>query len=86
MKYRDDTFTGEVELDGNEFDNCKFSGASLIYRGGTPPSLNGCHFTNIRFEFQGAAANTVAFLQAMAAPNSGLQNVVRDTFPGLTVH
>ena len=86
MKHRDDTFTDEVELDGNEFDNCTFSGASLIYRGGTPPRLSGCSFTDFKFEFQGAAANTVAFLQAMATANSGLQSVVRDTFPDLTVH
>ena len=86
MKHQNETFTGEVELDDNEFENCTFSGASLIYRGGAPPSLNGCNFTNVRFNFQGSAANTVAFLKAMSAPNSGLQSVIRDTFPGLTTH
>ncbi len=86
MKHRDKTLMGEVELDGNEFDNITFSAALLIYRGGTPPSLNGCNFTDFKFQFQGAAANTVAFLKAMAAPNSGLQSVVRDTLPGLTAH
>ena len=85
MEYRDETFTGEVELDGNEFYNCTFSGgATLIYRGDTPPRLNGCKFKSFKFEFQGTAANTVGFLKAMASPNSGLQSVVRDTFPGLT--
>ena len=86
MEHRDDTFTGEVELDGDEFYNCTFSGALLIYLGGPPPSLSGCSFTDVKFEFRGAAANTVAFIQTMAAPNSGLQEVVRDTFPALTAH
>ncbi len=86
MKHQDETFTGDVELDGNEFENCDFDGALLIYRGGPPPSLSGCGFRDFRFNFDGAAANTVRFLQAMAAPNSGMQIVVRDTFKGLTIN
>ena len=86
MTYRNETLTGEVELDGKEFDNCTFSGASLIYRGGQPPTLNECDLTDFTFEFRGAAANTVALLRAMAAPNSGFQSVVRDTFAGLAMH
>ncbi len=86
MMYQNETFTGEVDLDRNDFDTCTFSEALLIYSGGTPPSLNGCNFTNVKFEFRGAASNTVAFLQAMASPNSGLQGIVRDTFAGLMAH
>ena len=86
MKYTNNTFTETVTLDGNEFDICIFDGCSLVYRGGPPPILNDCQFAGTRFQFEGAAANTVAFVQAMAAPGSGLQSVVRDTFPALGAH
>ena len=86
MLYQNETFSGEVELDSNDFDTCTFSEALLIYSGGTPPILNECSFTDTKFQFRGAARNTVALLKGMSAPNSGLQNIVRDTFPGLMAH
>ena len=83
MKYEGETFTSEVELDGNEFNNCTFRGNVLIYRGGQPPSLRNCSFEDPEFRFLDAAGNTIAFLQAMARADSGLQSVVRDTFPAI---
>jgi hypothetical protein len=69
------------ELDGLTFEECTFEGCTLVYKGGPPPALKRCDFNNTGFRFEGAAANTIAFLQAMSAPTSGLQVVVRDTFP-----
>jgi hypothetical protein len=37
-------------------------------------------------KFEGTAGNTIAFLKAMAAPSSGLQRVIRDTFRALSAH
>ncbi|CAN5261826.1 hypothetical protein BH10PSE7_BH10PSE7_37880 [soil metagenome] len=75
-----------VVLDENEFDECKFDGTKLIYRGGTPPNLKGCDFANSIFFFDGPASNTVAFLKGMSGPRSGLQKVVRQTFPAFSGH
>lgn len=86
MKHTNKTFTGDVTLDDGEFINCTFDGSILIYSGGKPPTIDGCSFENVRFEFRGCAENTVAFLKAMAAPNSGLQSIIRDTFPALGAH
>ena len=58
----------------------------LVYRGVMGLGLNGCRFQNVRFEFEGPAANTLAVLQAMTAPNSGLREVVKRSFPILFAH
>ena len=75
-----------VELDDTDFTDCKFDDCELVYRGGRPPTMDSCSFTNTRFKFEGAAANTVAFLKAMASPKSGLQLIIRETFPELRGH
>ena len=85
--YTNRTFQGgRVALDGNNFKGCTFANCELVYSGGIPPALSGCHFTNFNMRFEGAAGNTVGFLKAMAAPSSGLQRVIRDTFRPLSAH
>lgn len=84
--YENQTLTGRVLLDGATFENCRFVDAVLVYRGVMGLGLNGCKFQNVRFEFEGAAANTLAVLQAMTAPNSGLREVVKRSFPILFAH
>jgi len=86
MKHENETFTDTVDLDGNEFIKCSFNKCTIVYSGGEPPSLTECSFDYVKFEFQGPAKNTVAFLKSMASPDSGLQKVVRDTFPALGAH
>ena len=72
-----------VQLDDCAFKNCTFHDCRMVYSGGRPPTLDGCQFHNSEFEFKGPAANTVAFMQAMTDPHSGLQAVIRGTFPAL---
>ena len=86
MKHENKTFADTIDLDGNEFIGCSFDKCTLIYSGGKPPLINDCSFNNVRFKFRGPAKNTVAFLKAMASPDSGLQKVIRDTFPALGAH
>jgi hypothetical protein len=82
MKYQKTSFTNStVPLDGNEFVNCLFDNCELIYQGGIPPQLSDNSFNNFKIVFRGPAANTIAFVKAMAAPDSGMQKIVRDTFP-----
>jgi hypothetical protein len=84
LKYEGKPFQRErVVLDGNEYDKCTFDLCELVYSGGPPPSFSNCSFTNFRIVFDGPAASTVAFLKAMSMPNSGMQSIVRDTFPDL---
>ena len=85
-RFTDQDLTGRVLLDGGAFERCRFHKAALIYIGGTPPSLVNCSFREVSFEFAGAAGRTVAFLQAMAAPKSGLSSIFKATFPRLFGH
>jgi hypothetical protein len=85
------TFTGQelsgrVLLDGGTFDRCRFKNAALIYIGGAAPTIRGCSFDGVSFEFKGAAGRTVSFLQAMSTPRSGLSSVFKATFPRLFGH
>ena len=86
MKYEGETITGTAHLDDSEFIDCTFDGCTLVYSGGKAPSITGCRFKSFKFEFREHAANTVAFMKLMASPKSGLQRVIRDTFPALTAH
>jgi hypothetical protein len=80
-------YTGGTEsLDGNTYRSCAFTGCHLVYEGGVPPIFDKCEFHECRFELSGAAANTVAFLKATAAPGSGMQQVVRETFKGVNLN
>ena len=72
-----------VHLDGEEFENCTFTDCVLVYSGGPLPKLSGCDLRKFALKFDGPAERTVAFLKLMAAPGSGLQKIVVDTFPAL---
>jgi hypothetical protein len=86
-KFEDHSFGKEtVTLDGNIFIRCSFTGSVLSYSGGPPPALDSCEFSDCSFAFAGMADNTVAFLKAMASPHSGLQRIIRATFPSLTAN
>jgi hypothetical protein len=43
-------------------------------------------FEGVSFQFQGAAARSLALLQAMSAPSSGLKDVFKASFPRLFGH
>ena len=66
MRYEKAEFLdSRIELDENEFVDCKFLRCRLVYAGGTPPVLSGCSFTNTGFDFDGAATRTIAFLRGL---------------------
>jgi hypothetical protein len=86
-RHRGDIFSNQsVELDGNEFVDCVFNNCELVYAGGPPPTLTNNSFLGVKFSFRGCAANTAAFLKAMANPSSGMQNAVKDIFPEIFVN
>lgn len=79
--YKGKEFTGRVVVDGHAYAACTFEDVVLVYTGGDPPSFAGCIFRNWRFAFEGQAGNTVNFLKSLAPKNSGLSDVIRETFP-----
>lgn len=54
-----------VPLDNSFFQECEFEGCTLEYAGSGPVSMVGCKFSNVRWEFVGSAANTLAFLHGL---------------------
>ncbi|HZF41896.1 MAG TPA: hypothetical protein VEZ48_00615 [Sphingomonadaceae bacterium] len=83
MEFRDQKLTGQVTLDGNSFFDCHFEKATMVFAGGTPPTLSSCTFNDSVFKFEHAASNTVSLLRGMSEKESGLQVIVRATFPEL---
>lgn len=72
-----------IPLDGRVYENCYFRNCQLIYRGGPPPSFINCEFQGNRFRFLAQAGNTLSYLQSLADPDSGLQSIMYELFPGL---
>ena len=80
---RDEIIRGTVVLDDTVFVKCEFKDAVLVYRGGTPPSLDQCRMTNSRMVFEDAAGNTINFLRGMAQPKSSMRQLVLNMMPEL---
>jgi len=56
-----------VALDAERFTDCEFRECRLVYRGGEPPSFEGCSFVGCDWQFEGAAANTLKHLKTLWA-------------------
>lgn len=54
-----------LKIDGNEFNNCTFTGCTLDFSGTAPVSFVGCTFHEVNWVFSGPAQNTLAFLQGL---------------------
>lgn len=72
-----------IPLVGAPLRDLKLIGCTLVYDGAGPVTMSGCDLNDTRFEFQGAAANTLSFLKALAA-DPGTRELVRASFPELT--
>ncbi len=83
---RNQTLTGRVPLDGRSFDGCRFEQAVLVYSGGPLPRIANCAFDRTTFAFEGPAARSMALLQAMSAPSSGLRDIFKASFPKVFGH
>ena len=57
-----------VRLDGETFDNCTFTNCTLTFSGGALPNINNCVFRSpMSWNFDGAASNTLTFLQMLTS-------------------
>lgn len=66
MLYTDRDFTtSTVDLDGNQFVNCRFYDCKLVFYAYEPVSFDRCVFTECAWVFEGAADNMLSFLTAL---------------------
>jgi hypothetical protein len=79
MRYANRILTGDVVLDGNDYEGCTFQDCRLIYEGGELPSLFRCEFYAFSFQFRGAADNTLVFLASLYRAGGGFQDLVDAT-------
>lgn len=80
---RNQTLSGDQIIDGNNYIDCTFDGARLIYEGGMPPGFQNTRFDNSQFRFQGPAGYTLAFLKAMSPAQTGMRHMVQGLLPEL---
>lgn len=80
---RDQTLSGDQQIDAQVYINCQFEKARLIYEGGVPPGFNNCGFNETNFVFQGPAGYTLSFLRAMAPRATNMRGIVMGLLPEL---
>jgi hypothetical protein len=85
MKHEKTSFNNQdVVLDNNEFYECNFENCTLFYGGEKPPTLNNCSFSGVKWNFVGAAANTISFMKALYhGCGEGGRTLIEETFKGL---
>ena len=85
MEFKDQKFSNqEVHMDFNHFINCKFIDCNMIYRGYGVIRMEGCSFTNVRWTFSDAAANTVDFMASLyAGAGEGGRKLIEQTFENI---
>jgi hypothetical protein len=83
--YENSTFSNmTVDLDGVSFRNCVFQGCALRYSGGEPPTMVDCNFYRSRFEFAGAASDTLSFMRAIYhGMGDGGKKLIEGTFASI---
>jgi hypothetical protein len=76
MRFKNEVFRNiSVDLDFNEFIDCRFYNCRLVFRGLSVPTLSGCYFADApNFFLDGAATNVLVFLRLLQA--HGLSAVV----------
>jgi hypothetical protein len=71
--HRGKTFTtSRVRMDNEEFHNCRFERCVMVYAGAGGVVMDHCSFNDCRFEFEGAAGNTVKMMSALYQLSSDL--------------
>lgn len=82
MRFKGQKFSKEdVHMDFNEFLSCEFADCNLIYHGYGPIGMEGCSFTNVRWSFSDAAANTLSFMASLyAGAGEGGRRLIDSTF------
>ena len=56
-----------IQMDYQALTKTHFIRCTMVFKGGSPPQIQECKFTECKFAFQNEAGNTLAFLKALAA-------------------
>lgn len=83
MHYQGEHFSNQlVQLDGNQFDGCRFTNVVFQYAGG-PIHLCGCRFEGFGWQFEGDLGRGLAVLGQLYGDNqaAALGQVARAIFP-----
>ena len=75
MEFVDQTFTGEVTLDGNRYRNCTFENVHFIYGGGAL-AMDNCRMNAFTWQFTGELANGLHALYQLFG-QEGLLTIIR---------
>jgi hypothetical protein len=79
--FKKQDFTGQsVILDGNNYEECNFTNAKMVYKGGDLPNLRRCNFGGGTFTMDGPAGRTLQFLQALSK-DPVLVGLIHQHFP-----
>ncbi len=66
MEHNGETMTDATEvIDGNQYNDCRFTNCKLVFRGGEIPRISGCHFENCQWQFDDAAERTLLFMRQL---------------------
>ena len=64
MRFEKQVFRNQqIELDFNEFVDCRFENCNVVVRGLAMPAYRNCHFEACNFHFDGPAALTLTVLR-----------------------
>ncbi len=80
MKFENQTFTGDITLDYNEFIDCEIKDCNVLYHGGKF-SLVRTKLNNVRFGLSGPANDTLIFLRLVRANGPHLLDELLDQGP-----
>jgi hypothetical protein len=73
--HNDQSFVGDtIELDGTEYNRCRFTKCTFRYRGGRPVNLPNCAIEDSKLELIDSAANTAMVLNRLR--HTGLRDEV----------
>ena len=83
MRYEGEHFRDQrVQLDGNEFEGCRFTNVLFDYAGG-PVAISGCRFEGFAWQFTGALGRGLRMLAQLyaATPAAALTQLSKALFP-----
>lgn len=65
--FNEDFTNQTVEVDGNQYELCTFTGCSLVYSGGEVPVFERCSFSQTSIQLEDNAYNTVQYLKDLSS-------------------
>jgi hypothetical protein len=85
-EHRNATFHSEtIHIAGNVYESCTFVNCVLIYDASDAHIFESNHLERCRLEFEGAAAETLRFVQAMTDRSDEMADLIINMIKGLVI-